>query len=259
MEYSDFKIHHLEGYIQSLYLVEYSDKLLLLDGGSRGDVLWIENFITKTLKRPISDLKLIVVTHLHPDHAGAAPHLREKYNIPIAGHPELDYWYLGYRGQMQHLIDTLLAWYVAVKSRDNYKRMWYPRSLKPDYEVCDGQSLPFFDDWEVICTPGHTTHDISVLNRNEKLIYIGDLAVKLGGKFNLPFPVSLPKVMGKSLDKVIDLDLHKILFAHGGVVSKNPKEALLHVKSKLKSYPPHKFRKMKWFTNMNKAIKNYEE
>lgn len=257
MDYSNYKIHHLKGYIQSLYLVEYPNKLLLLDGGSRGDVKRIEKFITNSLNRNINDLKLIVVTHLHPDHAGAAPHLRKKYNIPIAGHPELDYWYKGFWGFIQHLLDTLFAWYVASKSRDKYKRMWYQRSLKPDFELCDGQHLPGFEDWDVICTPGHTTHDISIYNKKEKIIYIGDLAIKLGNKFNLPFPVALPEVMEKSLNKVMNLELNKILFAHGGVDESNPVEVFSSLKLKLKTYPPKKFEKVKWFTNLNGVIKKH--
>ena len=258
MEYSNYKIHHLKGYIQSLYLVEYPDKLLLLDGGSRGDVTRIEKYITDTLKRDINDLKLIVVTHLHPDHAGAAPHLRKKHNIPIAGHPELDYWYNGFWGIIQHLLDTLFAWYVARKSRTKYKRIWYQRSLKPDFELCDGQHLPGFKDWDIICTPGHTTHDISIYNKEDKIIYIGDLAIKLGGKFNLPFPVALPNIMANSLDKVMNLEITKILFAHGGIDQGNSKEIFATVKSKLKNYPPKKFEKVKWFTNLNGVIKKYK-
>jgi len=259
MKFDNYKIHHLEGYIQSLYIVEYSDKLLLLDGGSRGDVKRIEYYITRTMKRSMSDLKLIVVTHLHPDHAGAAPHIRKKFNTPIAGHPELDFWYKGFSGFLQHTLDTLFAWYVAFKSRNKYKRLWYQRSLKPDFELCNGQTLPFFDDWEIIYTPGHTTHDISVFNKKNKTIYLGDLAIILSGKYNLPFPISLPKTMEKSLDKVSLLDIEYVLFAHGGIVKGDSKNIFGIVKSKLKNYPPPKFKKMKWFTNMNSAIKKYQK
>ena len=258
MEYTNFKIHHIKGYIQSLYLVEYPDKLLLLDGGSRGDVTLVEKFITGTLKRNISDLKLIVVTHLHPDHAGAAPHLRKKHNIPIAGHPELDYWYSGFWGMIQHLLDTIFAWYVAKKSRNEYKRMWYQRALKPNFELYDGQHLPNFEDWSVIYTPGHTTHDISVYNKENRIIYIGDLAIKLGGKYNLPFPVALPNVMAESLDKVSKLNIKTILFAHGGIVEGDSKRIFADVKLRLRNYPPKKFKNAKWFTNLNGAIKRYK-
>ncbi len=258
MKYSDYQIHHLKGYIQSLYLVEYPNKILLLDGGSRGDMSRIEEFITQTLNRDIKDLKLIVVSHLHPDHAGAAPRLRKKYNIPIAGHPDLNYWYRGFFGFIQHLLDTLFAWYVAKKSKNKLKRLWYQRSLKLDFEVCDGKHLPFFDDWEIVYTPGHTSHDISIYNPKDKIIYIGDLAIKLNEKFNLPFPVALPIIMEESLNKVIKLDIDNILFAHGGIVNKNSIDVFNSVKSGLKNYPPKKFKYAKWFTNLNGVIKKYQ-
>ena len=65
-------IVRLDGYIQSSYLAVYPDKLMLLDGGCRPDVALVLGYIKNTLKRPISDLKVVVVTHMHPDHAGGA-------------------------------------------------------------------------------------------------------------------------------------------------------------------------------------------
>ena len=252
-----YKIHILEGYIQSIYIAEYSNKLLMLDGGSRGDVKHIESFITKDLKRSMNDLKLIVVSHLHPDHAGAAPLLRKKYNIPIASHPELDYWYSGISGFTQHLLDTAFAWYVAYKGKNKYKRVWYQRSIKPDFNLKDNQPIPFFDDWKAIYTIGHTTHDISIYNETRRTIYIGDLAVIINNKYNLPFPIAIPDEISKSLDKVSALDINEILFAHGGIVkTNNPQEIFNTVKSRLKNYPPKKFNKMKWFTNLNKSIRD---
>jgi hypothetical protein len=66
------KLHKLDGYIQTILLAEYTDKLLLLDGCSRADVSLIKHFITDTLQRPLTELQLVVVTHMPPAHAGAA-------------------------------------------------------------------------------------------------------------------------------------------------------------------------------------------
>ena len=71
------QIHRLNGYIHEIYLVEYAHGLLLLDGMSRCDIDILRRFITGTLGRPFTDLKLVVVTHMHPDHAGAAQALRK--------------------------------------------------------------------------------------------------------------------------------------------------------------------------------------
>ncbi|MCY9879242.1 Zn-dependent hydrolase, partial [Vibrio natriegens] len=57
------QLHRIQGYIQTMYLAEYADKLMLLDGASRADIPHLKDFIEYQLKRPFTDLKLVVVTH----------------------------------------------------------------------------------------------------------------------------------------------------------------------------------------------------
>lgn len=61
------EIVRLDGYIQSTYLAVYPDKIMLLDGGCRPDVAMVLDYIKTILQRPITDLKVVVVTHMHPD------------------------------------------------------------------------------------------------------------------------------------------------------------------------------------------------
>jgi glyoxylase-like metal-dependent hydrolase (beta-lactamase superfamily II) len=99
MEYKfrSFTLHKLDGHIADLYIAEYKDRLLLLDCGCRSDHSLIVNYITQTIHRPIEHLKLLVVTHLHPDHSGSAMSLGEKYSIPIAAPENINLWYKGLR------------------------------------------------------------------------------------------------------------------------------------------------------------------
>lgn len=64
------QLHTIKGYIQDIYLVEYPDKLLLLDGACRADIPHLKAFIEIELMRDFADLHTVVVTHMHPDHAG---------------------------------------------------------------------------------------------------------------------------------------------------------------------------------------------
>ena len=91
------KIHEINGYIQSIYLAEYKDKLLLLDGCCRSDVAVVVDYIENTLNKPLTQLKLVVVTHLHPDHAGGAMVFRNRYKIPICSWDVGRPWYRGFR------------------------------------------------------------------------------------------------------------------------------------------------------------------
>ncbi|MFT4994578.1 MAG: glyoxylase-like metal-dependent hydrolase (beta-lactamase superfamily II), partial [Paraglaciecola sp.] len=158
------QIHHLHGYIQSVYLVEYPDKLLLLDGCCRADIPMLKTFITKDLKRPFSDVKLVVVTHMHPDHAGAAHKLRELSQCKLASANKKNHWYRGLQGALMHLTDIALATWVAGRMGRPKKNLWYSAKLKPDYVLNDGDTLPGFADWQILETPGHTDRDLSVLH-----------------------------------------------------------------------------------------------
>ncbi len=103
------KIHQISGYIQQIYLAEYPDKLLLLDGASRADVGTILRYIRDELNRPVSDLKAIVVTHMHPDHAGAAHRLKALTGAEIVSNEQPKAWYAGIDGVAMHLTDLILV------------------------------------------------------------------------------------------------------------------------------------------------------
>ena len=100
------QLHTLEGYIQNIFLAEEPQGLLLLNGCSRADVDMVCAFITDTLHRSLSDLKLIVVTHMHPDHAGGAVLLKKRTGARVAAHPKAAKWYAGVMGRAAHLIDV---------------------------------------------------------------------------------------------------------------------------------------------------------
>lgn len=213
------KIHHLHGYIQSIYLVEYPDKLLLLDGCCRADVSLLRRFITKDLSRPLRDLKIIVVTHMHPDHAGAAHKLRKLTGAKIVSANKSNQWYGGIEGLTMHLTDLLLTFWVASRMSKPKRNIWYSRKLKPDYKLNDHDHLPGFDDWCVLETPGHTDRDLTVLHKPSGKAYVADVVLKVRNRFISPFPIFHPNKYRKSLQRYIDLGTNQMLLAHGGEVS----------------------------------------
>ena len=108
VEIPSFTIHAIDGYIETLYLVVYPDKLLLLDGGCRCDAKDVVDYI-RGLGRTMDELKLIVVTHPHPDHSGAAPTLHRQYGVAIAAIPTINEWYRGLNGWLTQKTDILLS------------------------------------------------------------------------------------------------------------------------------------------------------
>ena len=213
------KIHKLQGHIQSIYLVEYTDKLLLLDGCCRADISMLKQFITHELNRPFSDLKLIVVTHVHPDHAGAAHKLRHLTGCKIASANMPTQWYKGLKGRCMHLVDIALATWVASRMGKTRKNLWYSPHLKIDFALAEQDKLPGFDDWCVLTTTGHTDRDLSVLHLPSKRIYVADLLVKVKGRFIPPIPVYYPAQYLASLLKIQALQPTSVMLAHGGEVT----------------------------------------
>lgn len=207
-------IHKLNGYIQHIYLAEHAQGLVLLDGCSRADVSMLCHYIEQDLGRPLSDLKVIVVTHMHPDHAGGAHVLRRLTGALIAAHPKARRWYAGVLGRTAHLIDVGLTWWVAKRLGKPRKHIWYNPLLNPDVILLDEQPLPFFADWQVIFTPGHTDHDLSLFHRPSGCIYVADLIVQVKRRLVPPYPVCHPNQYKQSLRRVQHLGASRLLCAH---------------------------------------------
>jgi len=213
------KLHQLNGYIQTILLAEYPNKLLLLDGCCRADVNFIKDFITQTLQRSLTDLKLIVVTHMHPDHAGAADKLRKLTGCKVASANVPGQWYSGIDGKLMHITDILLTRWVANKKQQIRRWLWYSSTLLTDYKLNDGEHLPGFDDWLALATPGHTDRDLSLQHLPSNRIYIADLIVRTRKGFIPPFPVFYPNRYQQSLIKIAELKANSLILAHGGEVN----------------------------------------
>ncbi|MDN3452077.1 MULTISPECIES: MBL fold metallo-hydrolase [unclassified Psychrobacter] len=209
------EIIRLEGYIQSTYLAVYPDKIMLLDGACRPDVPMVLDYIKTTLQRPITDLKVVVVTHMHPDHAGGAHKFRGQTGCLIVSADKDTQWYSRIAGHTMHFVDMNLAHYVARRQGRSPKNLYYPAHLKADITVGEGDCVPGFDEWQVLETPGHTDRDLSLFHLPSRQVYTADLIIKLRHKFVAPFPIYDPKVYIQSLQKIKDLKPSMVMMAHG--------------------------------------------
>jgi len=213
------KIHQLQGYIQNIYLVEQGDGLMLLDGCCRCDIKIIKEFIIHELNRPMTDLKIVVVTHMHPDHAGAANKLRQLTGCKIIAANKQTSWYKGAVGLLMFLTDLVLTLWVARRMGKPLKNIWYPRKLNADLMLNDGDAIPGFEGWMIFETPGHTDRDLSVMHLPSKKVYVADLVIRMKKIFISPFPVFHPNKYKNSLKKIDELNINHLLLAHGGEVS----------------------------------------
>lgn len=76
------EIKRLEvGYLQAnCYILKNNDECIVIDPGDEYEVI----------KKEITNLKAILVTHNHPDHIGALKQLKEAYKVPVYDYYNLE-------------------------------------------------------------------------------------------------------------------------------------------------------------------------
>jgi glyoxylase-like metal-dependent hydrolase (beta-lactamase superfamily II) len=212
----EFELHTVDGYIETIYLAVYRDRVLLLDCGCSSDVARIVSYLDG-LGRPMESIALAVASHAHPDHLGGAHILQQKYRIKVAAPARINSWYPGTGGFIQHRIDTMLAQTVARSNGRKREAIGYPRSLALDFPLREGDPLPFFADWVIVETPGHTNHDIVLYHPATSLLYAADVMIKVGKQFVLPIPVVAAEEQHLSFDKLKALSVRYLALAHRGL------------------------------------------
>jgi len=199
----------------------YSEQgCILVDAGLPDSLPQFERSLA-TLGRRWSDVKLIVVTHGHVDHAGCAVALREQSGAPIVAH-EREVPFLTGQRQMT-LCPTRLFGKLFLKTgapRKPYRR------FSPDIIVQGDGDLalkPYGIEGRIVSTPGHTPGSISVtLNQGRALV--GDLVasgMSLGGvafknsPLRPPFEED-PREVAQQLERLLQDGTEQFFLGHGG-------------------------------------------
>ncbi|WP_373050090.1 MBL fold metallo-hydrolase [Thalassovita aquimarina] len=170
----------------------------------------------------LSDLRLIVVTHAHIDHAGSAEQLRALSGAPILAHQdEVDYC----AGKPPLLRPSGLFGRLFQKSGVIERRFEY---FTPDHVMTEAETglQDFGFDSQVLHTPGHTPGSLSVLLPDGNIL-AGDLAasgILLGGIALKNRPKSppfeeAPKQTARSLERLLARGGKRFYLGHGGPLS----------------------------------------
>ena len=151
------------------YLV-YGETITLIDTGVAGCEKDIFEYLRST-GRDSSEIALIILTHSHPDHIGAARAIWQETGCSIAAHPAERAWIedvdLQNRERPVPGFATLVGGPVPV-----------------DHELMDGDSVEPDEtragEMQVLCTPGHSAGSISLFLHNEGALFCGDAVPVFG-------------------------------------------------------------------------------
>lgn len=151
-----------------VYLL-YGDQICLIDSGVASSDQVIFDYIRKTGRRP-EEISLLILTHSHPDHIGAALAIKEASGCAVAAHPADKAW-----------IED-----IGLQSRERPVpgfNSLVGGSVKVDRVLNDGDILYLGPGLrlEVIHTPGHSEGSVSLWLPKEGVLFSGD-AIPLPGE-----------------------------------------------------------------------------
>jgi len=199
-------IERVEGTrIGNAYVVPLEEEVLLVDTGMPGNAARILASVARLGRRP-GDVRLIVLTHWHPDHMGSAAELRRLTGARIAIH-ELDAPVLAGRerpAKGRRAMGFLL-------------RVFRVAPLVADLTLRSGDVI---SGLEVIHVPGHTAGSIA-LRRADGVVFSGDaLLGDRHGRLRQPDPgLSLdPDQASASAATLRSLEPRLLLPGHGAPV-----------------------------------------
>jgi glyoxylase-like metal-dependent hydrolase (beta-lactamase superfamily II) len=214
---------------------------VLVDAGLPGSERKIERCLVREgLSWP--DVKLIVVTHAHVDHAGSAARLRELTGAPILAHrDDADYYS---RRQPMTLCPT--GWFGKFFIKTKLPHEPYV-GFEPDimFGNAEPMSLEEFGISGVVRhTAGHTAGSIAVELTSQDVL-VGDLVasgILLGGiafqgrAMRPPFEDD-PLTVARELERLVRAGAERFHMGHGGPL--NAAEVLRHARYLAQVAQPH--------------------
>ncbi len=205
----------------NIYLLTTSGELTLIDAGLKGQADKILSEIQDLGFEP-DQLRNIILTHAHSDHAGSAKELAEKTSARIFAHQE----------EIPFLEKTKP---LPAASGLGALFSWLERRILPavppvsvNKGLADEETIAVLGGLQVIHTPGHTPGAICLYQPEQKILFCGDTLFNQNpatGRKGLRLPIkaftSDREAARKSIEKLAEFSINTIFFGHGDPIMEN--------------------------------------
>ncbi len=215
-------VHQLRLFGARVTVISTGDETVLADAGPRGSAGAIMDGLS-ALDIAADQLRLVALTHHHPDHSGGLAGVVEATGARVAVH-QLDAGIINGKEELPSPWPNPL---LAAVTRPFLSPVYGIR-VDVDHELQDGDLLPGQPDVTVIHVPGHTPGSICLLVASKRVLIVGDSLQYRFGKLQPPAPavtVDYDQAV-ESLHKLLPLDFDTIAFSHFPPLKTQAKEKL---------------------------------
>ena len=196
------------------------DELSLIDCGYSGSEGRIQQAIQRH-GRDISELRRVVVTHGHPDHAGSASALAA-IGATVFIHP----------ADAENLRTT---WAEALARPTRGRIFAAMTPALPTFEpIEDGDLLPMLGGLRVIHTPGHTPGSVCLYGARDRVLFVGDVLQRRFGRVSFASGLYSddPAAARRAVKRLAELDVERVVFSHFAALDEGAAETLAGLASR---------------------------
>jgi glyoxylase-like metal-dependent hydrolase (beta-lactamase superfamily II) len=196
-------------------------ELSLIDAGYAGSVRTIRGRISELGRSP-AELRRVVITHGHPDHAGGAAELAAA-GASILIHPA-------------DARNLAIRW-RDVLGRPTRGRIFSAMTPEPAQvePIEDGDVLPGLGGLRVIHTPGHTPGSVCLYGARDRVLFVGDTLQRRFGRVSFASGLySDDHALARaSVKRLAALDVKTVVFSHYAALEEGAMEILARLASRV--------------------------
>jgi glyoxylase-like metal-dependent hydrolase (beta-lactamase superfamily II) len=209
-------VYRIESGDASVFIINQPESLTLIDAGFPGTVADVEQAVRSLGRRP-EDIKDVLVTHCHPDHAGGLAEIKRATGARVlmhaadadlvrAGQAFRPYEVAPGAGN-QAFVDEVIR-----HAPDTYEACAVERDVVP------GEDLPIAGGIKALGAPGHTLgHLVFLWSGDGGVLFLGDAAKNVDGL--VPCPIYEDFAEGlRSLRRLGEQEFETACFAHGASI-----------------------------------------
>ena len=221
---------HMRDALVSIYILRQGDEVAIVDTGTQYS---LDNVLTTLAELEIdrSQIKYVIPTHIHLDHAGGAGVMMEAFDqAQLIIHP---------RGA-RHMIDPakLIEGSIGVYGEALFRKLY--GDIKPIDEariiIAEDMDRHYLGNRELlfIDTPGHARHHFCIYDDASQGIFTGDsfgfsyppLKHHAWGLIPTSSPVQFdPKALKNTIDRLLSYQPEQMFLTHFGAIDQSVKRS----------------------------------